>query len=398
MRPGRDLPTPRVGDEAVTPQQQHPAVGIAHDRARGLIGHPHDVMLEALAAGDLDVDEHEPDPLALVETSLAVHRPSHSPDCRRRLRSRGARSSGAVALRRPPVNRRAMSQAPTRSRPNAPAPTDWRRSRPVRPTVADRPSPCSSLAEFVALVFYMAISRPMWFYLDEWDFLANRTGVQPRRSLPRAQRALGDDPGARVPRAVVGRSGCTATGRTNSDRAAAPRRRAAVRMVMRRVGVRPWTATIVACILVFFGSGYQNIVLPVPDDARRLARVRARAAPARDARRRHAAVDRRDYYGLAAGAAALMCSGVGVSMVIAVGVAVLLAARLAARARCTPCRSRRCTSSGSPRSGTSGYTGYHAGLGQILSFVRTFVAATFGAMGHVTGRRRRCSACCSSSA
>ena len=35
--------------------------------------------------------------------------------------------------------------------------------------------------------------------------------------------------------------------------------------------------------------------------------------------------------------------------------------------------------------GHSGYTGYHAGIGQILSFVRTFVAATFGAMGHVTG-------------
>ena len=31
---------------------------------------------------------------------------------------------------------------------------------------------------------------------------------------------------------------------------------------MRRVGVRPWTATVVACVLVFFGSGYQNIVLP----------------------------------------------------------------------------------------------------------------------------------------
>src|SRR6187402_542689 len=31
------------------------------------------------------------------------------------------------------------------------------------------------LAELVALVFYMSISRPMWFFLDEWDFLANRT-------------------------------------------------------------------------------------------------------------------------------------------------------------------------------------------------------------------------------
>ncbi|MDQ1467507.1 MAG: hypothetical protein QOH10_1922, partial [Actinomycetota bacterium] len=29
--------------------------------------------------------------------------------------------------------------------------------------------------ELVALGFYMYISRPMWFFLDEWDFLANRT-------------------------------------------------------------------------------------------------------------------------------------------------------------------------------------------------------------------------------
>src|SRR3954462_3119394 len=29
--------------------------------------------------------------------------------------------------------------------------------------------------EIVALGFYMYISRPMWFFIDEWDFLANRT-------------------------------------------------------------------------------------------------------------------------------------------------------------------------------------------------------------------------------
>ena len=83
----------------MAPQQQHAAIGIAHDRARGVVRHPHDVVLEAFAAGDLDVDEHEPDPLAVVETALAVHRPPHSRDCRRRLRLSGARSSGAVALR-----------------------------------------------------------------------------------------------------------------------------------------------------------------------------------------------------------------------------------------------------------------------------------------------------------
>ena len=31
------------------------------------------------------------------------------------------------------------------------------------------------LGELCAFVFYVFISRPMWFFQDEWDFLANRT-------------------------------------------------------------------------------------------------------------------------------------------------------------------------------------------------------------------------------
>ena len=123
-----------------------------------------------------------------------------------------------------------------------------------------------------------------------------------------------------------------------------------IRMVMRRVGVRPWTATVVACILVFFGSGYQNIVLPfqmtlVGSLVFGLVQLLLATRDRPDMR----AVDRRDYYALAAGAAALMCSGVGVSMVVAVGVAVLLLAAGGSRS-CTPSRSRCCTSCGSPRS------------------------------------------------
>ena len=79
---GRDLPSPRVGDEAMAPQQQHTAIGIAHDRSRGMVGHPHDVVLEPFVARDLHVDEHEPDPLTLVDAALAVHRPLHREDCR----------------------------------------------------------------------------------------------------------------------------------------------------------------------------------------------------------------------------------------------------------------------------------------------------------------------------
>src|SRR5882672_9098664 len=29
--------------------------------------------------------------------------------------------------------------------------------------------------ELGALVFYLVVSRSMWFFLDEWDFLAHRT-------------------------------------------------------------------------------------------------------------------------------------------------------------------------------------------------------------------------------
>ena len=83
---GRDLPAPRVGDEPVPPQQQHAALGIAHDGARRVARHADDVMLEALAVGDLDVDEHEAHPLALVEAPLAVHRPSHAQHCTSRVR------------------------------------------------------------------------------------------------------------------------------------------------------------------------------------------------------------------------------------------------------------------------------------------------------------------------
>jgi hypothetical protein len=55
--PGRDLPAPRVGDEPVPPQQQHAALRVVHDDAGGLVGHVHHVVLEPVAAGDLDVGE-----------------------------------------------------------------------------------------------------------------------------------------------------------------------------------------------------------------------------------------------------------------------------------------------------------------------------------------------------
>jgi len=241
------------------------------------------------------------------------------------------------------------------------------------------------LAEFVAFVYYLAISRQMWFYLDEWDFLANRTAFN-LGDLFRAHnehwvtipvltyRALWWMFGLRsyLPYQVV---------------ILVLHLSAAwlIRVVMRRVGVRPWTATIVACILVFFGSGYQNIVLPfqmtlVGSLVFGLIQLLGATHDRSDVR----SVDRRDWYALAAGCAALMCSGVGVSMVIAVGVAVLCSRGWhLALLHTVPLAA--VYFAWYAAIGHSGFTGYHANVGQVLRFVRTFVAATFGAMGHVRG-------------
>jgi len=242
------------------------------------------------------------------------------------------------------------------------------------------------LAEFVAFVYYLAISRQMWFYLDEWDFLSNRTAFN-LGDLFRAHnehwvtipvltyRALWWMFGLRsyLPYQVV---------------IVVLHLSAAwlIRVVMRRVGVRPWTATIVACVLVFFGSGYQNIVLPfqmtlVGSLVFGLIQL---LFATQDRPPDMNSVDRRDWYALAAGCAALMCSGVGVSTVIAVGVAVLCSRgwRLALF-HTVPLAALYVAWYAAI--GHSGFTGYHADVGQILRFVRTFIAATFGAMGHVRG-------------
>jgi hypothetical protein len=240
-------------------------------------------------------------------------------------------------------------------------------------------------AEACALVFYVVISRPMWFYLDEWDFLANRTGGN-LGDLFRPHNEHWVTLGVLVYRALWWVFGL---------RTYRPYQLAIIvahlgvayllRAVMRRVGVRPWTATVVALVLVFFGSGYQNIVLPfqmtlVGSLAFGLVDLLL-ATRDRDAMR---SLDRHDFYALAAGCAALMCSGVGVSMVVTVGVAVLvLRGWRLALFHTVPLAAVYVT--WYIVIGHTGYTGYRAGLGQIASFTRTFVAATFDAVGHYHG-------------
>ena len=235
--------------------------------------------------------------------------------------------------------------------------------------------------EVVALGFYMFISRPMWFFLDEWDFLANRTAFnlhdvfQPHNehwvTLPvLAYRALWFVFGLNSYRpyqfVIVLAHLATAL---------------LLRTIMRRAGVRPWTATLVATILVFFGSGYQDIVLPfqmtlVGSVVFGLVQL-VLATP-------RGPWGRRDYLGLAAGLAALMCSGVGVSMVIAVGVAVLISRGWRpALLHTVPLAAIYVVWFAAI--GHGGYTGEHGSTGDDFHFVRMIVTSTFGAVGHYGG-------------
>jgi hypothetical protein len=94
-----------------------------------------------------------------------------------------------------------------------------------------------------------------------------------------------------------------------------------LRMVMRRAGVGPWIATVAAGSLLLFGSGEQDIVWAFQITfvgAFAFGLVHLLLAD------HDGPFDRRDWLGLAAGAAALMCSGIGITMAVLVGLAVLI--------------------------------------------------------------------------
>ena len=96
---------------------------------------------------------------------------------------------------------------------------------------------------------------------------------------------------------------------------------ALLRVVMRRAGVRPWLATLVALVFVFFGSGAENILIAFQITfvgALVFGLVQLVLAD------HEGSWDRRDWLGLLAGFAGLMCSGVAIAMTIVVGVAMLL--------------------------------------------------------------------------
>jgi hypothetical protein len=175
--------------------------------------------------------------------------------------------------------------------------------------------------EAATVPLWLLHARSLWFFADEWDFLAGRTGgdlgdlFRPHNShwstLPiLTYRLLWWLAGLRsyLPYvALLVLLHVTAA--------------ALLRMVMRRAGVGPWIATAAASAFALFGSGYQNIVwaFQIGFTGALVFGLTHLLLADHDG-----PIDRRDWLGCLAGLAALLCSGVGVAMVVVVGVATLL--------------------------------------------------------------------------
>lgn len=238
-------------------------------------------------------------------------------------------------------------------------------------------------AVVAAGVYWLHVGRNEWFLTDEWAFLAQPALtahylLAPYNShwstLPLLlYRLMFDLVGLRsyVPylSVTVGLHLATAT---------------LLRLIMRRIGVNPWIATVAASLFLFFGAGAQNILWSVQMcflGSLVFGLLHLLLAD------HDGPADRRDLVGLAAGLAALMCSGVGVTMAIIVGVAVFMRRGWRAAAlHVVPlaaifgswwivCRDW----------GTYNLGEGSASLTATTKFVGTGVGATFGAVGQLPG-------------
>jgi hypothetical protein len=178
-----------------------------------------------------------------------------------------------------------------------------------------------AVLELAAVPCLLWFGRGGWFIFDEWDLLAQRTGgdlgdlfrphYQHWFTLPiLAYRLCWQLFGMRtyVPYQLL----------SIVVHLAAV---ALLLVVMRRAGVAPWIAAVFSGVFVFFGSGVNNILLGFLISfvgSLVFGLVHLLLAD------HDGPVDRRDWFGLLAGFAGMLCSGVAVSMVMVVGLAVLI--------------------------------------------------------------------------
>ena len=177
------------------------------------------------------------------------------------------------------------------------------------------------VAVVVAFPLYLWLGRDQWFFLDDWDLLADRSArsvddlLRPHNehwmTLPiLVYRALWAVVGLRsyVPYQIVS---------ITLHLVAA----SLLWVVIRRAGVRPWIGTAAALPFLFFGSGRDNILWSFQMNfvGSLVAGLVHLILADHDG-----PWSRRDSIGLAFGFVGLLCSGLSVTMTIVVAIAVAL--------------------------------------------------------------------------
>jgi len=193
-------------------------------------------------------------------------------------------------------------------------------ARPVPGTSARAAAVTFGVVEVVGFIVYVIAARRIWFFRDDWDFLAGRS-----LNVSDLLRQHGGHLVA-LP-LVVFRGLYFVVGL----RSYLPYQLLAIglhltaaallRAVMRRSGVNPWIATVAASAFVLFGTASQDILWAFQiafTGPLVLGLVQLLLAD------HDGPIDRRDWIGIIAGAGALLCSGVGVTMVGMVGLAALV--------------------------------------------------------------------------
>jgi hypothetical protein len=233
-----------------------------------------------------------------------------------------------------------------------------------------------------AIPLILVFGRYLWFPYDDWKFLVGRTAgdlgdlLRPQNdhwaTLPiLAFRLLWWLVGVRsyVPyQMVVVMLHLTAA--------------VLLRAVMRRAGVGPWISTAAASLFALFGAGFDNIIWATNMTAVGSLVFGLTHLLLAD---HDGPVDRRDWLGVLAGLAGLLCSGVAVTMTVVVGLAMLVRRgwRIAAL-HTAPLGVLYLVWWAAV--GRKGYTG--AGIpsiGRLAWYVRTGIGATFSAMGQLPG-------------
>jgi hypothetical protein len=155
-----------------------------------------------------------------------------------------------------------------------------------------------------------------------------------------------------------------------------------LRIVIRRAGVGPWISTIAASLFVLFGAGRDDIIWPfqVGFVGALLFGLTHLLLADHDG-----PVDRRDWLGILAGLAGLLCSGVAVTMTVVVGLATLARRgwRIAALHTAPLAVVYTVWWAIVGRTGYSG-AGFPS-IGRLVSYTRRGIGATFTAVGQLPG-------------